>query len=170
MNEPWELRESNALAPAVYRGMEGAPGHQAAALTVGDARGPYAEWSTGARDAYRNAGAHTLGGFDQMTALVGGVWDSMLGEGRRFWIVATSDSHVHYTEATRTGMDFWPGEFQKTYVHAQNTYADVLDGLRSGPGSSRWPAILFRSSMSLPTHRVRVPGSVRPCASRRTRP
>ena len=106
--------------------------HQAAALTVGDARGPYAEWSTGARGAYRNAGAHTLGGFDQMTALVGGVWDSMLGEGRRFWIVATSDSHVHYTEATRTGMDFWPGEFQKTYVHARNTYADVLDGLRSG--------------------------------------
>ena len=132
VNEPWELRESNALAPTVYRGMEGAPGHQAAALTVGDARGPYAEWSTGARGAYRNAGAHTLGGFDQMTALVGGVWDSMLGEGRRFWIVATSDSHVHYTEATRTGMDFWPGEFQKTYVHARNTYADVLDGLRSG--------------------------------------
>jgi hypothetical protein len=64
-----------------------------------------------------------------MTAIVGGLWDSMLGEGRRFWIVATSDSHVHYTDG---GSDFWPGEFQKTYVHARRTYDDILDGLRAG--------------------------------------
>ena len=131
-DEPWELRGNNALAPAVYRGMEGAPGHQAAALTMSDVPGPYPEWATSARGAYRNIGAHTLGGFDQMTAIVGGLWDSILGEGRRFWIVASSDSHVHYTEATRAGVDFWPGEFHKTYVHARNTYDDVLDGLRSG--------------------------------------
>ena len=67
-----------------------------------------------------------------MTAVIGGLWDSMLGEGRRFWIVATSDSHVHYTETNRRGVDFWPGEFHKTYVHARNTYTDVLDGLRAG--------------------------------------
>ena len=130
-DEPWELRANNDLAPGVYRGMEGAPGHQAAALTVSDVPGRYG-WTTTARGAYRNVGARTLGGFDQMTAVVGGLWDSMLGEGRRFWIVATSDSHVHYTETTRRGMDFWPGEFQKTYVHARQTYDDVLDGLRSG--------------------------------------
>ena len=57
-----------------------------------------------------------------MTAIVGGLWDSMLGEGRRFWIVATSDSHAHYTDAARPGSDFWPGEYQKTYVHAQRSY------------------------------------------------
>ena len=67
-----------------------------------------------------------------MTAIVGGLWDSLLGEGRRFWIVAGSDSHFHYTDPVRPGSDFWPGEFHKTYVLARPTYEDVLDGLRSG--------------------------------------
>ena len=82
--------------------------------------------------AYSREGAGTFGGFDQMTAIVGGLWDSMLGEGRRFWIVATSDSHAHYTDPARPGSDFWPGEYQKTYVHAQRSYSGVLDALRSG--------------------------------------
>ena len=67
-----------------------------------------------------------------MTAIVGGLWDSMLGEGRRFWIVATSDSHAHYADAARSGSDFWPGEYQKTYVHAVRSYNGVLEGLRRG--------------------------------------
>ena len=132
-DEPWELRGSNDRAPAVYRGMEGAPGRQAATLASdGGPRRDASGQPAGARGAYRAPGAHTLGGFDQMTAIVGGLWDAMLGEGRRFWIVATSDSHVHYTESARRGRDFWPGEFQKTYVHARQSYEDVLDGLRSG--------------------------------------
>ena len=122
-DEPRELRENNDIAPDVYRGMEGAPGHQAAALN---------ENGSGYRGAYRNPGAQTLGGFDQMTAIVGGLWDALLGEGRRFWIVASSDSHFHYAEPVRAGSDFWPGEFHKTWVHARPTYADVLDGLRRG--------------------------------------
>ena len=132
-NEPRELRANNDLAPHVYQGMEGAPGHQAGTLAPDgtqklDASGKPA----GFRGAYSTAGAHTLGGFDQMTAIVGGLWDSMLGEGRRFWILATSDSHAHYTDQARPGSDFWPGEYQKTYVHAQRSYRGVLDGLRSG--------------------------------------
>ena len=49
-DEPGEFRENNDLAPDVYRGMEGAPGHQAATLTEDNSsryRGsywnPYAE-------------------------------------------------------------------------------------------------------------------------------
>ena len=42
------------------------------------------EGQRGARGGYRNA--PTLGGFDQMTARLGGFWDSLLGEGRRWWI------------------------------------------------------------------------------------
>ena len=126
-DEPWELRENNDLAPDVYRGMEGAPGHQAATLVPGSrirSRGAYGDvW---------NGGAPTLGGFDQMTAIVGGLWDALLGEGRRFWIVASSDSHFHYADPVRAGSDFWPGEFHKTWVHAQPTYAGILDGLRQG--------------------------------------
>lgn len=132
-SEPQEFRQNNDRAPDVYRGMEGAPGHQAGALAPdGSTKRNAAREPFGARGGYGNAGAHTLGGFDQMTAIVGGFWDSLLGEGRRFWIVATSDSHVHYTRSPRPGSDFWPGEFQKTYVYAQKTYDDVLDGLRSG--------------------------------------
>src|SRR5262245_53982890 len=116
LDEPREFRNNNDLAPEVYRGMEGAPGHQA---------GPN-------RGAYSNDGARTFGGFDQMTALVGGLWDSMLGEGRRFWIVATSDSHTNFADPAKAGSDFWPGQFHKTYVRAYRSYDDILDGLRKG--------------------------------------
>jgi hypothetical protein len=132
-DEPREFRKNNDLAPGVYHGMEGAPGHQAGTLARdGTQKVDAAGKPTGFRGSYGNAGAHTLGGFDQMTAIVGGLWDSLLGEGRRFWIVATSDQHAHYTEALRPGSDFFPGEYQKTYVHAQRSYRGVLDGLRSG--------------------------------------
>ncbi|MFC7493418.1 MULTISPECIES: hypothetical protein [unclassified Nocardioides] len=112
---PAEFRNNQDAAPDVYVGFEGAPGHQAGPL-----RG-------GARGGYGNYPTH--GGFDQMTAVVGGLWDSLLGEGRRWWITATSDSHVHWT---RGGSDFWPGEYSKTYVNARQEYADIMEGLRSG--------------------------------------
>ncbi|MEU9965851.1 CehA/McbA family metallohydrolase domain-containing protein [Streptomyces malaysiensis] len=112
---PREFRNGNNAAPNVYVGFEGAPGHQAGPLN-GGARGGY--------------GSHpTYGGYDQMTARVGGLWDSLLAEGRRWWITATSDSHVHWT---RGGSDFWPGEYSKTYVLARQDYADIMDGLRNG--------------------------------------
>ncbi|MEV4812128.1 phosphoesterase [Micromonospora avicenniae] len=112
---PREFRNGNNVAPDVYIGFEGAPGHQAGPLNGGD-RGGYGNYPT-------------HGGFDQMTARVGGLWDSLLGEGRRWWITATSDSHVHWT---RGGSDFWPGEYSKTHVLARQDYADIMDGLRNG--------------------------------------
>ncbi len=112
---PREFRNNHNAAPDVYVGFEGSPGHQAGPL-VGGARGAYGNF-------------HTMGGYDQMTARVGGLWDSLLGEGRKWWITATSDSHVHWT---RGGSDFWPGEYSKTYVLASQDYGDVMDGLRSG--------------------------------------
>ena len=121
-DRPGELRDWNDTAPKVAIGMEGAPGHQASALQPDGSIDP-----AGARGGYRNS--PTLGGFDQMTARLGGFWDSMLGEGRRWWVTSTSDSHRHYTEG---GSDFWPGEYSKTYVKAVRTHADILDGLRNG--------------------------------------
>lgn len=117
LDDPAELRGWNDAAPDVAVGMAGAPGHQAASLSPPPlARGNY-------------RGFPTLGGFDQMTARLGGFWDSMLGEGRHWWITANSDSHVHYTEG---GKDFWPGEYSKTYVLARKNNADILAALRSG--------------------------------------
>lgn len=118
---PAELRQWNDTAPQVAVGMEGAPGHQAAALkavAAADLRG---------RGYYEEA--PTLGGFDEMTARVGGVWDSLLGEGRHWWISATSDSHRNHKDG---GEDFWPGEYSKTYVFARHDGVDILDGLRHG--------------------------------------
>ena len=64
-----------------------------------------------------------------MSAIVGGVWDKLLAEGRRWTVTAVSDSHAHYTEG-RT--DFWPGEYAKTYVRATRDYDSVLAGIREG--------------------------------------
>ena len=119
---PAEFRNWNDAAPRVAVGMEGAPGHQAAAIANDGTRD-----STGSRGSYSRYA--TMGGFDQMTARVGGLWDALLAEGRRWWITSTSDSHRNWRDG---GSDFWPGEYSKTYVHARRTHADVMDGLRNG--------------------------------------
>ncbi len=89
---------------------------------------------------YPTASYFTYGGFDWMTATLGGLWDSLLGDGRRWWITANSDSHSYFndlqdvdrqnyntlgyvTEADRyfsrpTYGDFRPGEYSRTYVIA----------------------------------------------------
>ncbi len=119
---PSEFRDWNDMAPRVAIGMEGAPGHQANALKPDGSNDP-----EGVRGGYRKS--PTMGGFDQMTARLGGFWDSMLGEGRRWWVTSTSDSHRHWEDG---GADFWPGEYSKTYVLATHDHDDILDGIRNG--------------------------------------
>ena len=121
-NTPSQLRDWNDTAPDVAVGMAGAPGHQARTLNPDGTTNPD-------RPRGRYGGYPTLGGFDQMTARRGGFWDSMLGEGRRWWITANSDSHVNWREG---GSDFWPGEYSKTYVWAERNHDAILEGLRSG--------------------------------------
>jgi hypothetical protein len=130
LTTPQEFRNWNDIAPQVAIGMEGAPGHQATNLRrpkLGIAPALEAATTDRGRGAYDKS--PTMGGFDQMTARVGGLWDSLLGEGRQWWITASSDSHVHYSEG---GIDFWPGEFSKTYVFADETPTSIIAGLRSG--------------------------------------
>ncbi len=121
-DQPAELRNWNDTAPRVAVGMEGSPGHQAKAVNRDGSIDP--EGWRGSYDDYP-----TMGGFDQMTARLGGFWDSMLGEGRRWWVTASSDSHVNWREG---GGDFWPGEFNKTYVYSEKNYDAILDALRNG--------------------------------------
>lgn len=128
--EPSELRRWNDTSPHIAIGMEGAPGHQAIAL-LQERLGPsnHADYFRDRRPRGIYSGYPTLGGFDQMTARLGGFWDSMLGEGRRWWITATSDSHIHWRDG---GADFWPGEYAKTYVLAEKNHDAILAGLRAG--------------------------------------
>ncbi len=75
---------------------------------MGRARGIY-DGSPGANSfpGYPLESYRTWGGFDWMTATVGGLWDSLLAEGRPWWITANSDSHQVYADtAARGGGDF----------------------------------------------------------------
>lgn len=96
IDSPSELRAWQDAAPEVVIGFEGAPGHQAASLPAGMARGR-GLYDGGSSEhsfpGYPEESYRTWGGFDWMTATVGGVWDSLLAEGRRWWITTTSDGH-----------------------------------------------------------------------------
>ena len=127
LHTPREFRTWNNLAPNVAIGMAGAPGHQASALAVPGKKSLTKSFGKMPRGAYR--GYPTMGGFDQMTAQVGGFWDSMLGEGRRWWITANSDFHRYYLI---DGIDFYPGEYSKTYVYAEKNYDAIVAALRVG--------------------------------------
>jgi hypothetical protein len=92
-----------------------------------------------------------------MTSTVGGLWDSMLAEGKPWWISANSDSHSNYLAfATRgpgsdfardgfyqdpvyaggpneTAGDFWPGQYSRTNVGVErHGYREVMQGIRDG--------------------------------------
>ena len=111
-----DLRDLNNAAPTVAFGFEGIPGRQKL-----PARGAY-EFDFGSNTKY----ARTYGGADYYAARVGGVWDSLLGEGRRFFMFADSDFHD-------PSSDFWPGEYAKSYTWIDGaSYAALIAGLRSG--------------------------------------
>jgi len=154
LDAPHEIRNWIDADPTVAVGMEGAPGHQAAGIAVsamgpGSARGFYDNSPTAnSHPGYPLESYRTFGGFDWMTAKVGGLWDSLLSEGRRWWITANSDSHAVYRDTfvrgagsgqydnpaspyfggygdpVDTGIaqsgrgDFWPGYYSRTFVGA----------------------------------------------------
>lgn len=153
---PMEMRNWGDAGPDVTRGFEGAAGHQAASL-MGGPRGHYDKSpGRGSYEGYPKESYRTWGGYDWYVAKVGGVWDSLLGEGRPWYITANSDSHRHYKDHTvvnpltyatsghvtattqKSGehvrnMDFWPGEYTKTWVYARAADPfEVLSALRGG--------------------------------------
>ena len=162
VDSPHEIRNWSDADPTVAVGMEGAPGHQAAGIKApngrGGARGLYDNNPSAASFAgYPLESYRTWGGYDWMTATVGGLWDSLLAEGRAWWITVNSDSHiVHLDQSDRgpgsdfeangkyndpvytgtvntTAGDFWPGYYGRTNVGASSfSYKAVMDGLRAG--------------------------------------
>ncbi len=166
LDSPHEIRGWRERQPRIALGMEGAPGHQAAGIKKpfggGSGRGFYD--NTPGADSfvpYPLESYITYGGFDWMTSTVGGLWDSLLAEGRPWWITANSDSHTIYLDdSVRGGAgstaefeangryldpvhgatgpqnsngDFWPGYYSKTHVGSKRfAYAAVMEGLRAG--------------------------------------
>lgn len=161
LDSPHELRAWADAGPDVMRGFEGAPGHGAAPL-VGIPRGYYEETpGQRAHPGYPLHSFRTWGGYDYYVAQVGGLWDSLLGEGRAFYITANSDSHRYHGDRRETDRaafrklgyvpltgrikpavwgdkhdpdeDYPPGVYARTYVYsASRKPIDVLSGMRSG--------------------------------------
>lgn len=115
-----DLRDMNNASEGICFGFDGQPGHQ-----KGKTRGFGTENAYGIGEFDGKLGA-TFGGTGIMAAKLGGVWDAMLSEGRKWWIFANSDFH--------SLSDFHPGEYQKTYtfVEKKNDAQAILNGLRSG--------------------------------------
>ncbi|MFI6931465.1 PHP domain-containing protein [Streptomyces sp. NPDC050287] len=164
IDSPHEMRNWRDAAPEIMIGMEGAPGAQGGGI-------PGWEGPTSQRGEYTNKpsvnswpgypeNAYVLyGGFDWMTATVGGMWDAMLAEGKLFTITTNSDVHRvvfdtwkngdwlpgqnfdntgHIpdpvnTDTPQPGGDFWPGQFSRTHVGVTRYgYRSVMAGLRAG--------------------------------------
>jgi hypothetical protein len=126
------FRDFNNAAPDVCFGFEGAPGHQ-----VNDFRGFGNPVSCTGLECTSDDFGGSYGGVGIYTAKVGGLWDALLGEGRRWFNYASSDYHRHYTSAG--GDDFYPGEYQRTWVKVNDADGDgdysldeIAEGLRSG--------------------------------------
>ena len=121
-----DIRDLNSAAPEICIGIEGMPGHQKTSHRGAYDSRYYADKDRKTLDEARTARARTYGGADYLLAKLGGMMDSLWGEGRRFWIFANSDFHNHYA-------DFWPGEYTKTYVKAKDlSEQGVVDGMRAG--------------------------------------
>lgn len=134
--QKWQVGDFRALndaAPEICFGMEGLPGHQPDLYGRGGYDYEFDDPAVEAR-------ARTYGGADWMIAKVGGLWDSLLGEGRNWWIVNNSDYHRYSTNYTSGGafyatqyFDFWPGEYNKTWLYATDrTTQGVVGAARSG--------------------------------------
>jgi len=130
------LRNLNNAAPMVAFGMETQPGHGASSD-----RGEYLPKRQTINGVLTDSvGGTTYGGTGVYGAQVGGVWDSLLGEGRNFWFFASSDWHNRGSfgpDDRRSTQDFQPGEYQRNYALVRNG-ADklrpqsIVDGLRTG--------------------------------------
>jgi hypothetical protein len=164
IDSPHEIRNWRDAAPEIMIGMEGAPGAQGGGIPgwvgSGQQRGEYTNKPSENSFAGYPENAYVLyGGFDWMTATVGGMWDAMLAEGRLFTITTNSDVHRvvfdtwkngdwapgqnfdntgHIpdpvnTDSQQPGGDFWPGQFSRTHVGVTRYgYRAVMAGLRAG--------------------------------------
>jgi len=113
-----DYRILNDVAPDIFIGFEGIPGHQASLE-----RGGICKYN-----AYKRAS--TYGGVGMQAAKIGGLWDALISEGRRFWLVSNTDFHNHVVDG---GSSFYPGEYVKNYIFMKEKTAQAfVNGLRSG--------------------------------------
>jgi hypothetical protein len=151
LDAPHEIRAWNDAAPKIAIGMEGAPGHQASGVSRATdgpevARGFY-DFAPGAEShlGYPLSSYRTFGGFDWMTATVGGLWDSLLAEGRHWWITANSDAHAVYRDSIVRGAGA-PANYDDPASLYFGAYGDPVDTLVLQKGNGDfWPGAYSRT-------------------------
>lgn len=112
-----DIRDFNNIAPHIAFGFEGMPGNQ--------------------MSPDRGETTQIYGGADILLAKVGGVWDALLGEGRRFWNFANSDFHFNISKDRKYSSGYWPGQYSKNYTWVNGSdMKAVVDGMRSGKSFS----------------------------------
>ncbi|MNW27613.1 Endo-1,4-beta-xylanase A precursor [compost metagenome] len=112
-----DIRDMNNIAPRVAFGFEGIPGNQMAPD--------------------RGETVDIYGGADIRIAKVGGMWDALLGEGRKFWNFGNSDFHFKISGDRRYSSGYWPGEYSKNYTWVEGSdMKSIVEGMRSGKSFS----------------------------------
>ncbi|WP_084165547.1 S-layer homology domain-containing protein [Paenibacillus massiliensis] len=112
-----DIRDMNNIAPRVAFGFEGIPGNQMAPD--------------------RGETVDIYGGADVRIAKVGGMWDALLGEGRKFWNFGNSDFHFKISSDRRYSSGYWPGEYSKNYTWVEGSdMKSIVEGMRSGKSFS----------------------------------
>ncbi len=112
-----DIRDINNIAPNIAFAFEGIPGNQMA-----PDRGETTDF---------------YGGADVRIAKLGGMWDALLGEGRRFWSFANSDYHFNISKDRKYSSGYAPGEYSKNYTWVEGDGMNaIVDGMRSGKSYS----------------------------------
>jgi len=160
LDSPAEVRGWRDAAPGIAMGWEGAPGHQAAGISAksggpGSGRGYY---DNAFDEKYSYAGyratatenpLRTYGGFDWATARVGGLWDSLLAEGKPWWITVNSDSHQMFQETFVGGNLTSAGALDTNAYNLTGKYANPVDkGVPVTSYGDYWPGYYSRTIVS----------------------
>ncbi|WP_138754505.1 immunoglobulin-like domain-containing protein [Paenibacillus sinopodophylli] len=112
-----DIRDINNIAPNIAFAFEGMPGNQMAPD--------------------RGETVDSYGGADIRIAKLGGMWDALLGEGRRFWSFANSDFHFNISADRKYSSGYRPGEYSKNYTWLEGEGMNaIVDGMRSGKSYS----------------------------------
>jgi hypothetical protein len=152
------LRDFNNTAPKTAFGFETQPGHGASAE-----RGEYRRLRNNINGVPTDSvGGTTYGGTGVYGALIGGVWDALLGEGRNWWFFASSDWHNRGSfgpDDRRSTQDFFPGEYQRNYTLVRSggnkpRPQTIVDGLRTGNNFTTGGQIIDRLAFVVCSNRA----------------
>ncbi|MDN5564813.1 MAG: hypothetical protein L0G49_13800, partial [Luteococcus sp.] len=157
IDSPHEMRNWRDADPHIMIGMEGAPGAGGYGVgknvDPGDQRGEHGNKpSDYSRQGYTEDMMRPWGGFDWMTATVGGMWDSMLAEGKPFFISTNSDNHLTVKDTWKFDASKYPqvepwlsakSEFDKFNVIGRRPDPVATDEPQGG--SDFWPGQFSRN-------------------------